>query len=525
MDGKEFNLLDEPWILVLNKNGITEELSLLEVFERAHELTILAGELLTQDVAILRLLLAVLYATFTREDENGNRSSLNTSQDALLRWKRLWNLKRFPIGPIKKRLTTLYHERFYLFHPERPFYQVAGLKLKKDEKFKPASQLIMDVPSREERQFLTNRRGEPAQKLSYAEAARWLVCLHAWDYAGKKQSIVGGAANGGGTGWLGKLGIVCIERKNLFEQLLLNFVLLKDGVLLPYGIPVWEEKDPPTVAKRDRVPAGYCELLTWQSRRVLLNRRGTKVDGLIRSYGDVFDKGNTFIEQMCGWHLSSAKNSSVEFIPNKHKANRSIWRDLGAILPSKRVDSEKNKIPGSIDWLNKIGTEDIGHVQIRAVGVELGTMDAIVNELINDKLSINAEVFAELEQNWATRITDLLKVTDKCVASLGRLAADIAEASGDNGPGKDGKKNAAKEEAYFRLDSPFRTWLATINPKFSNMDEKGAEWKKQAGKIIFDLGVTLVNEAGNKAFVGTSVINSPKAYAKFRESIREIINK
>ena len=57
------------------------------------------------------------------------------------------------------------------------------------------------------------------------------------------------------------------------------------------------------------------------------------------------------------------------------------------------------------------------------------------------------------------------------------------------------------------------------------MDGKGIEWKEKVEKIILDLGKTLVNEAGNKAFIGTSVINSPKAYAKFKASIYKRINK
>jgi CRISPR system Cascade subunit CasA len=536
MKEKEFNLLEEPWILALNRDCETEELSLLEVFERAHELTALTGELPTQDAAILRLLLAVLYATFTRVDEKGNQSSLNLPEDALSRWERLWNLGRFPIDPIKRRL-TYYDERFYLFHPERPFYQVAGLRSRRDEAPKPASQLIMDVPSRDERQFLTNRRGESAQRLSYAEAARWLVCLQAWDYAGKKQSIVGGAENGGGAGWLGKLGVVYIGRKNLFEQLLLNFVLLKgDGALLPYGIPAWEEAEPPTAAKRDRIPKGYCELLTWQSRRVSLKRQERKVEGVIRSYGDVFEKENTFLEQMTGWHLSSARTSSgssTKFIPNKHKTNRSVWRDLGAILPSKNIADEENKIPGSVQWLKHLNSKEIGQVQINAVGVELGTMDAIVNELIDDKVSINADFFTKLGKDWADRIVDLLAVTDECVKQLGYLAANIAEASGDKGSGKDGRKNAAMEEAYFRLDNPFRIWLAAIDPNSSDKDAKEKYWKTQVRRIVLELAAELVEEAGDQAFVGRVVkrknkewiVNSPNAYTVFRAAVNKTLTK
>jgi hypothetical protein len=53
MNGKDFNLLDEPWILVMNATDDIEEVSLLDAFRRARTLKGLAGELPTYpDVAI-----------------------------------------------------------------------------------------------------------------------------------------------------------------------------------------------------------------------------------------------------------------------------------------------------------------------------------------------------------------------------------------------------------------------------------------------------------------------------------------
>ena len=67
----EFNLLDEPWIKVMKRDGTIDEVSILTVFEQAHLYTDLAGELATQNVAVLRLLLAVLHTVFSRVDEHG----------------------------------------------------------------------------------------------------------------------------------------------------------------------------------------------------------------------------------------------------------------------------------------------------------------------------------------------------------------------------------------------------------------------------------------------------------------------
>ena len=70
MNDREFNLLDEPWIKVIDGDCRIHEVSLTGLFEHAHDYQDLCGELPTQDFAMLRLLLAVLHTVFSRYDEN-----------------------------------------------------------------------------------------------------------------------------------------------------------------------------------------------------------------------------------------------------------------------------------------------------------------------------------------------------------------------------------------------------------------------------------------------------------------------
>ena len=80
----EFNLLDEPWIRVRTRDCRVEEVSLKDVFVHAQEYEDLAGETAAQDVAMLRLLLAVLHCTFSRVDENGEENLLFDLEDDAL---------------------------------------------------------------------------------------------------------------------------------------------------------------------------------------------------------------------------------------------------------------------------------------------------------------------------------------------------------------------------------------------------------------------------------------------------------
>ena len=75
----------------------------------------------------LDLLLAVLHTVFSRYDENGDERPLEDSDDALERWKELWENRKFPVEVITEYLESQ-RESFYLFHPERPFYQCEHAK-------------------------------------------------------------------------------------------------------------------------------------------------------------------------------------------------------------------------------------------------------------------------------------------------------------------------------------------------------------------------------------------------------------
>ena len=119
----EFNLLTEPWVRVRLPDNTVQEVSLTDALVHAQEYMDLAGEMPTQDAAMLRLLLAVLFTVFSRVNEVGEPEPLEDEEAALERWGALWELKRFPEQPIRDYLEQ-WKDRFWLFHPERPFWQV-----------------------------------------------------------------------------------------------------------------------------------------------------------------------------------------------------------------------------------------------------------------------------------------------------------------------------------------------------------------------------------------------------------------
>lgn len=124
----EFNLLTEPWVRVRRPDNTVQEVSLTDALLHAQDYVDLAGEMPTQDAAVLRLLLAVLFTVFSRVDAKGKPQPLAQSDDALERWSELWQLGHFPAEPVRDYLEQ-WKDRFWLFHPTHPFWQVPQAKI------------------------------------------------------------------------------------------------------------------------------------------------------------------------------------------------------------------------------------------------------------------------------------------------------------------------------------------------------------------------------------------------------------
>ena len=116
MDEKiRFNLIDEPWIRVLDDAGTAKEVSLLELFHQAPKLKCLANDLPTQDFAILRVVLAILQRSISPMLDD-----LDEDMEPAEVWGQLWEASELPMDVIEVYLAK-WHDRFDLFDPERPY--------------------------------------------------------------------------------------------------------------------------------------------------------------------------------------------------------------------------------------------------------------------------------------------------------------------------------------------------------------------------------------------------------------------
>jgi CRISPR system Cascade subunit CasA len=533
---KEFNLIDESWILVLDKKGQTKELSIFETLEQAPDLIKLAGESVAQDFAMLRLLLAILHAVIGKREDGsytklGETRNPDSREGQLDRWKYLWEKKTLPIDDIEAYLRE-YYDRFYLFHPETPFYQMSGEIATQGSMYK-VSKLngnIVESSNSNTNRIFSNRQGDMKDRLSYSEAARWLLFLIGFDDTSLKKRV-NPEKNSISKGWLGDLGLIANEGNNLFETLMLNLVLLRDAdrELWMTERPVWQREP----IKMDRVPVEFpdnsSEILTLQSRLVKLNRdeKSQEITGFYILGGNFYQKDIEVInEHMTIWKKGGNK-SERQYQPKVNTPDKQAWRDLGSLLAAKVQDDEIPK-PGVIRWVENLLDHDIDLEFIRLItaGVKYGGPPANeIQDHFSDSIGFSSELIKEKNLYWQIRIVNQVGVCDKLADYIYSLSIDLEYAKGNTGRSKDTvRRNKAR--AYELMDPYFREWLESIRPEEDDIGIKVEEWQDRAKKLIIKLGKTLVEEAGGIALVGREVdgkfYTSARAYNIFLSRVKNV---
>jgi CRISPR system Cascade subunit CasA len=506
-----FDLVSEPWLPVLRMDGTMEDVSLLGLFERAGELRRLVGDVPTQEMALLRMLLAILYDALDGPAE-------------LEDWEELW-FAADPFAAVPEYLRGLRH-RFDLFDPERPFYQVADLRTVKGE-IAPLERIVADVPVGDP--FFAMRR-PGVERLSYAEAARWLVHAHAYDTSGIKSAMVGdeGRAKAGkvyplGVGSLGSLGGIFAEGGSLRETLLLNLIPFEEAPGEPgtsgsgQDQPVWRRDRAPG-AEADTTPDrphGLRDLYTWQPRRIRLHAEGGAVTGVVLGYGDPLIMPSPWtLEPMSAWRRSEAQEKKqrrpLVYMPRRHDPSRAAWRGLAALVPARQqaTDIARRGEPaatlraGVTRWFTQVmSTSEIDPgklVRLRLVGAVYGTQQSVVDEIVDDSVVLPVITLHGANPVYGATAVDAVQAAERAVGALGQLAANLARAAGSDPASPEA---AARDLAFGALDGPYRAWLKNLLG-FPDLQTARREWQDTVRWHVLRLSQQLLDSAGPAADEG-----------------------
>ena len=538
MQDIEFNLLQEPWVRVRLPDDRIQEVSLTDVLVHAQDYADLAGEMPTQDAAMLRLLLAVLFTVFSRVDVKGSPAPLEKSDDALVRWRDLWQLGHFPEQPLRDYLAR-WKDRFWLFHPERPFWQVAELRngIEFDSKKLNGER----AESGNKVPLFQSISSTQSETLTYAQAARWLIHQNAYDERGGRPKA--GNKPRHGVGWLGQIGFVEIKGENLFETLMRNMAFPEDReALQEEQKPCWEREQVKTEQSVEIViPQNQAELLTTQSRRILLKRSDKEkcVTGYEVLGGDYWEPQNAFAEQMTVWCKVSKETEKAIYVPQQHDASVQLWREFPTM-----IDSKGHK-PGILQWnllLQRVGIlQRKENIVFQTVGIRYDDQGASVKDSYTDQLAMQLAVLDELNYSWTRHIEEEVQRCIDVAKSIEYLAKELKLAQGMDynklKSYKDVQKatESARAQFYFAVDAPFRQWLQSIDPENDDPEVAIPRWQAQARRIAEGLGRQMVMESGSTALVGrrikldagkktehTRLYTAPWAYNQFQIALWNI---
>ena len=505
-----FNLLDEPWIRVTRLDGAPDEVSLLSLFREAVDIAGIHGEIASQDAAVLRLLLAICHRAMDGPED-------------LDIWEEYWrdpgSLGRDAVDHLER-----HRERFDLRDPDRPFFQVAGIHAASG-RASGLESLIVDVPNGNP--FFTTRIAEGLDSIGWAEAARWLVHVHAFDPSGIRTGAVGDPqVKGGkgypiGPGWTGQIGTVTVVGENLERTLLLNTVVCEDldglnGVDPTRDLAPWERGADGPAGSHDPRPTGPVYCYTWQTRRVLLHGDDDRVTGLFLGNGDKAKPQNRYlVEPMTAWRYSEPQSKKLKapvYMPRKLPTDRAFWRGLSTLVaqlsPKITVkgagEVTRYLSPGVVSFYQRLMRRRIvcpsGLIPLHAVGIEYGAQEAVVTELVDDVLSLPAGLLNPENKRLLAVVHDAMEETEQVAAALRNLAANLDRARG----GSPDTASAAREHAgaafYQVIDERFPRWLASLNEE--DPDRAHARWRELLRSEALRQQETLASAVPDTAFAG-----------------------
>lgn len=345
-----FNLLDEPWIPVRFPDGEVRDVSLTQAVLEADRITALAETSPPNLIALYRMLLALLHRALTTH--HGPWKDADRAR---------WYRESLPETPIRAYLDQ-WRERFWLFHPEHPFMQVASLSQweKTNRKLKPWTQLTLERSGADTPLVFDHSLDMAPEQTPYSIATRSLLGYLQFTPGGlvkilKTSDCAGPLA--------ASAAVVPIDATLARTLLLALHAHSRDS---SKDLPSWEKESlnldgilgPPTL------PSGHNDRYTRLTRSVLFTP-SQKKGHLTHLY---FAEGLALAEDnrdpMICARVVDGESKRVSFAEG-----RSIWRDLPSMVPDTtgKFDIQASALTQATELTIRLG-DDTPSLRIIAAG-------------------------------------------------------------------------------------------------------------------------------------------------------------
>jgi len=499
-----FDLVEEQWIPVVDRKGVSRTVGLAEVLLTAHESRGIVGETPPMTAALYRLVLALAHRVYGPVDDDA--------------WGGLGRAEGFAEQPLRNYLTE-FPDRFDLFDERRPFLQCPAVATR------GASSAAKLVPHRavgNNTTLFDHTTAADEVILDPDEAARWLVTLQAYDPGGLKTPYRSDkSSERAPCNWFG---MVLIEGATLKETLLLNMLRYHPAEQQPRMTtdadrPVWEAEQPPPPEPRRRTPDGWTDVLTWPSRRVWLSSRSTPtttvVDGVVITPGDrrVGDLPDT--EWMAAYRRPDRKGAGL--FPVRLAHGRGVWRFSRELL-----------LAGNRSWQRSYPLEQLsarveaGHIPPNAVytlrifGQQLDPKATIVRQVLEE--SVVAPV--ALLRAEDPRVGRIIGHAVSLAADAGRALRDMQR---EHAAEFSAEAAADLELAYWpHLPRPFDTFLRDLGAALTAGSGEFAAADAWAVEVARNAHQAAQRWAEGSPRRGRSVLAAGACYGRFTGKLHHL---
>lgn len=386
MSPQTFNLLHEPWIPAEDMQGVTEEVSLRELFGRAKEFKRIVHPSPLVTAALYRTAFAVMHRAVPVDDVE--------------EWQAEWD--RADFGARVEEYLDRHEHRFDLFGQEAPFWQV--LEMPENCKNFSWTKLALELPPNSSKLLFDHTSTLNPPLTSPANAARVLVATQSFS-VGAGKSCIGYTTHAP----LVSVMVVIPEGRNLAETLLANLTTGGSSE----DLPVWER---PPLAASDieaqdaMIWTGPASRLAWLSRSVQLmpEENGVRWTKFAMGWRPLVPEGDR--DPWASYRV--AKDGRR--VPRRLDTGRMAWRDFHAMLESGSDGQDE-------------AVEVLTHLELLSEGDRPPPADwtLLVVGLVADKASVKAW----RQERWAVPET---VVSDRTRRNALRVAMARAEEFGEN---------------------------------------------------------------------------------------------
>ena len=326
-----FSLVTEPWIPVIMRDGKRRQVGLQELLAEAAAIRLVADQSPLVTVAVHQLLLALVYRIFNPRETSD--------------WVRLWQADRFEPKAVAAYLDR-YRERFDLFHPVYPFYQVADLPEARD---KGIAAIVHEVANGNNPTLFDHGMVEEGRGLLPERAALYLLAYQQFAVSGGDSQPFYFSHGPLTAGYVQQA-----QGDSLWQTLLLNLIPLAHWHALPQRSdrPAWEQDDRSAPQAKGTEPSGPLGYLTWQSRRIRLVCQAGRVTGCQMLQGHALPESGVALDPFKSYRRQEEKG----LLSDKLRGDRAAWQYADTLLAHSGAERTR---AGLLDWLAQVQTKRI----------------------------------------------------------------------------------------------------------------------------------------------------------------------